>query len=101
MSRDAAIGVVGATGAVGRVTLALLRERGYENIRAFASERSAGTELDGLTVEAATPDALAAGDLDLCLFSVGAEASREPLPHALRGGAIAIGQSAGHRPPEP
>ena len=28
------VGVVGATGAVGRVTLALLRERGYENVRA-------------------------------------------------------------------
>src|SRR4051794_5111609 len=97
MSRDAAIGVVGATGAVGRVTLALLRERGYENIRAFASERSAGTELDGLTVEAATPDALAAGDLDLCLFSVGTEASRELVPHAVRGGAIAIDKSAAYR----
>src|SRR4051794_25698359 len=97
MSRDAAIGVVGATGAVGRVTLALLRERGYENIRVFASKRSAGTELDGLTVEEATPETLAAGDLDLCLFSVGTEASRELVPHAVRGGAIAIDKSAAYR----
>ena len=36
------IGVVGATGAVGTVTLSLLRERGYEHVRAFASARSAG-----------------------------------------------------------
>ena len=66
------IGVVGATGAVGRVTLRLLRERGHGEVRAFASARSAGQTLDGdLVVEEATPEALAAGDLDLALFSVG------------------------------
>ena len=97
MSRDAAIGVVGATGAVGRVTLGLLRERGYENIRAFASARSAGSEVDGLTVEEATPEVLSAGDLDFCLFSVGSTASRELVPHAVRGGAIAIDKSEAYR----
>jgi len=45
VGRDVAIGVVGATGAVGPVTLDLLRERGYENVRAFASARSAGKQL--------------------------------------------------------
>jgi len=94
---DAAIGVVGATGAVGRVTLGLLRERGYGNVRAFASARSAGSQLAGLIVEEATGDALSAGDLDLCLFSVGTEASRELVPHAVRGGAIAIDKSAAYR----
>src|SRR5438309_2003270 len=44
VGRHVAIGVVGATGAVGPVTLELLRERGYANVRAFASARSAGTE---------------------------------------------------------
>ena len=43
------IGVVGATGAVGTVTLELLRARGYEDVRVFASARSAGTTLDGRT----------------------------------------------------
>jgi aspartate-semialdehyde dehydrogenase len=95
--RDRAIGVVGATGAVGRVALALLRERGYDNVRAFASSRSAGAEIDGLTVEEATPEALAAGDLDLCLFSVGTAASRELVPHAIRGGAVAIDKSSAYR----
>jgi aspartate-semialdehyde dehydrogenase len=94
---DAAIGVVGATGAVGRVTLSLLRERGHENIRAFASARSAGTQVAGLTVEEATPDVLSAGDLDLCFFSVGTAASRELVPHTVRGGAIAIDKSAAYR----
>jgi len=45
-----------------RVALQLLAERGYENVRAFASGRSAGSKLpfgDGsLTVEEATPEAL-------------------------------------------
>ena len=40
--REARIGVVGATGAVGGVTLAILAERGYRNVRAFASARSVG-----------------------------------------------------------
>ena len=97
MSPDAAIGVVGATGAVGRVTLGLLRERGYENVRAFASARSAGSEVDGLTVEEATPEVLSAGDLDFCLFSVGSTASRELVPPAVRGGAIAIDKSEAYR----
>ena len=47
-SRDASIGVIGATGAVGTVTVDLLRERGYGNVRLFASARSAGKELDGI-----------------------------------------------------
>jgi aspartate-semialdehyde dehydrogenase len=91
------VAVVGATGAVGSVTLALLRERGYGDVRAFASARSAGTELDGLTVEEATPNALGAGDLDLCLFSVGTSASRELVPVAVAGGALCIDKSAAFR----
>lgn len=97
MSEQPRIGVVGATGAVGRVAVALLRERGYEHVRAFASARSAGTEVDGLRVEEATPAALAAGDLDVCLFSVGTDASRELVPHAVRGGALAIDKSSAYR----
>src|SRR5439155_234408 len=63
----------------------------------LAGARSAGAEVDGLTVEEATPDALAAGDLDLCLFSVGTAASRELVPHAVRGGAVAIDKSSAYR----
>ncbi len=95
--RSPRIGVVGATGAVGRITLGLLRERGYENVRAFASARSAGTLLDGLLVEEATPEALARGDVDVFLFSVGATASRELVPHASRGGALCVDKSAAFR----
>jgi aspartate-semialdehyde dehydrogenase len=97
VERDVAIGVVGATGAVGRVALELLRERGYTNVRAFASDRSAGKQVDGLTVEEATPDVLGAGDLDVCFFAIGTAGSRELVPHAVRGGAIVIDKSSAYR----
>jgi aspartate-semialdehyde dehydrogenase len=94
---DTRIGVVGGTGAVGTVTLGLLREQGFEHVRVFASARSAGKEIDGYTVEEATPDALSRGDVDLFLFSVGTGASRELVPHAVRGGAIAVDKSSAYR----
>jgi len=94
------IGVVGATGSVGTITLELLAERGYD-VRAFASARSAGSRLaygdDEIVVEKATPDALAAGDLDLVLFSVGTGASRQLVPIASAAGAICIDKSSAYR----
>jgi aspartate-semialdehyde dehydrogenase len=101
MSGDPRIGIVGATGAVGTVTLGLLAQRGYSNVRAFASARSAGGSVAfgdrKLPIEEATPDALSAGDLDLVLFSVGTSASQELVPHAVRGGAVAVDKSSAYR----
>jgi aspartate-semialdehyde dehydrogenase len=97
MAESPRIGVVGATGAVGTVTLELLRERGYENVRVFASARSAGRDLGGWTVEEATPEALARGDVDIFLFSVGTSASRELVPRAVEGGALAVDKSSAYR----
>jgi aspartate-semialdehyde dehydrogenase len=101
MANGPRIGVIGATGAVGTITLQLLAERGYDQVRAFASARSAGGRVafgdDELAVEEATPGALAAGELDLCLFSVGTSASRALVPHASAGGAISIDKSSAYR----
>jgi aspartate-semialdehyde dehydrogenase len=97
VAEQPSIGVVGATGAVGTVTLDLLRARGYENVRIFASARSAGKQLGEWTIEEATPDALSRGDVDVFLFSVGTSASRELVPHAVRGGAIAVDKSSAYR----
>jgi aspartate-semialdehyde dehydrogenase len=91
------LGVVGATGAVGRVVVGLLGERGFDDVRLFASSRSAGTEIDGRLVYEATPWALSAGDLDVCFFSVGSKASRELVPHAVRGGALCVDKSEAFR----
>ena len=91
------VAVVGSTGAVGTLVVDLLQQRGFDNLRLFASERSAGKVQNGITVEQATPEALAAGDLDLALFSVGTSNSRELVPHAVRGGAVCIDKSAAFR----
>jgi aspartate-semialdehyde dehydrogenase len=95
------IGVVGATGAVGTVALQLLAERGFTDVRVFASERSVGRRVPfgdrELVVEEASAEALAAGDLDLCFFSVGTATSRELVPHAVRGGAVCIDKSDAYR----
>src|SRR5262245_29208059 len=101
MDAQPRIGVVGATGAVGTVTLQLLAERGHERVRAFASSRSAGARLpyggDELLVEEATPAALGAADVDLFLFSVGTAASRELVPVASAAGAICVDKSSAYR----
>jgi aspartate-semialdehyde dehydrogenase len=93
------IGVVGATGAVGQVTLDLLAERGFVQVRAFASERSAGSSVPygdaELVVEEATGDTLR--DLDLCFFSVGTAQSAELVPAAVRAGAVCIDKSSAFR----
>jgi aspartate-semialdehyde dehydrogenase len=94
------VGVIGATGAVGTVTLELLAAREYQ-VRAFASARSAGVRVpfgdDEIVVEEATPEALAAGDIDLFLFSVGTGASRELVPVASAAGAICVDKSSAYR----
>jgi aspartate-semialdehyde dehydrogenase len=89
------IAVVGATGAVGGVMIDLLQERGFDDVRAFASARSAGTNVRGLRVEEATPDTLTG--FDVCFFSVGAKASRQLVPHAMRGGALCVDKSEAFR----
>jgi aspartate-semialdehyde dehydrogenase len=75
----------------------MLLDRGYDNLRLFASARSAGKEQHGITIEEATPEALSAGELDLALFSVGTSASQELVPHAVRGGAVCVDKSAAFR----
>jgi aspartate-semialdehyde dehydrogenase len=94
------IGVVGATGAVGRVTLDLLAERGFGQVRAFASARSAGSSIPygntELVVEEADADSLGS-DLDLCFFSVGTAQSAELVPPAVAGGAVCVDKSSAFR----
>jgi aspartate-semialdehyde dehydrogenase len=92
---SARVGILGATGAVGGVLRELLRD--WDDVRYFASARSAGSELDGRVVEEATPDVLEAGGLDICFSAIGATASLELVPHVVRGGAVAIDKSSAWR----
>jgi aspartate-semialdehyde dehydrogenase len=66
-------------------------------VRLFASARSVGRALDGAIVEEATPDALAAAEVDAFLFAVGASTSLELVPHAVRSGALCIDKSSAFR----
>jgi aspartate-semialdehyde dehydrogenase len=99
------VGIVGATGQVGAVMRTLLAERNLpiEELRFFASERSAGTTLpwgDGeITVEnAATADPTG---LDIALFSAGASTSRVQAPRfAAAGVTVVDNSSAWRRDPE-
>ena len=99
--RPARLGVVGATGAVGTVTLELLAERGFDDVVAFASSRSAGTTVAyagrELTVQEATPERLAEAGLDLCLFSVGTGPSSELVPPTADSGVTCIDKSDAFR----
>jgi aspartate-semialdehyde dehydrogenase len=92
------VAVVGATGVVGTTMLALLREREFpaDEIVPFATERSAGKVLDGLTVRGLTADADLDG-FDIALFSAGAGTSREWAPKFVEHGAIVIDNSSAFR----
>src|SRR5262249_38874909 len=59
--------------------------------------RSAGLEIDGVRVEEATPDALASAGVAVFFFAIGASASRELAPHAVRGGAAVLDKSSAWR----
>lgn len=89
------IAVVGATGAVGTTMLKLLREREFpaSEIVPFASERSAGREVEGFTVRALAADA-DIGGFDLALFSAGSGVSREWAPRFVEQGAVVVDNSS-------
>jgi len=92
------VAVVGATGAVGTVMLALLRERELpaSEIGAFASGRSVGRELDGgLVVQALTEETIQG--FDVALFSAGATRSREWAARFVDAGAVVVDNSSAFR----
>jgi aspartate-semialdehyde dehydrogenase len=95
------IGVVGATGAVGTVTLELLAHRGFSEVHAFASSRSAGSDVPfgarSLRVAEATPEALASAGLDVCFFSVGTGPSTKLVPPTADTGTRCIDKSDAFR----
>jgi aspartate-semialdehyde dehydrogenase len=88
------VAVVGATGAVGTVMRAKLRERGFPaaEIVPFASARSVGRELDGVPCRALADDTIQG--FDLALFSAGASTSGEWAPRFVEAGAVVIDNSS-------
>ncbi len=103
------IGVVGATGQVGRVMLLLLAERAvpHSRIRAFASARSAGSTVEFAGSEVLVEDAETAdltspaGRVDIAIFSAGGGTSQRLAPRFAAAGAVVVdNSSAWRRDPE-
>jgi aspartate-semialdehyde dehydrogenase len=95
------VGVVGATGQVGKVMRRLLEEREFPiaSIRFFATARSAGTTLafkghDVVVEDAETADPTG---LDIALFSAGATGSRAQAPRFAAAGVTVIDNSSAWR----
>lgn len=93
----------GATGAAGTVALAILAERGYENVHAFASGRSTGSRIAygerSLLVKEVTAEALQRlGEARaIGFFAVSAETSRGIIPEAVAAGMTCIDKSSAFR----
>jgi len=101
MSKKPSLAVVGATGAVGTVMLDILSKRKdvYGEIRLIASARSAGKKLmcrgKELTVVALSPEAFEG--IDIAMFDVPDEVSKEWAPIAANKGAVVVDNSGAFR----
>jgi aspartate-semialdehyde dehydrogenase len=95
------IGIVGATGQVGVAMRQILEQRNFpvEEIRFFASARSAGMVLPYAGREIVVEDASTAdpSGLDIALFSAGATTSRALVPAFAAAGAMVIDNSSAFR----
>ena len=95
------LAVVGATGAVGTAMLGILSERPdvWGEIRLIASARSAGKKLmcrgEELTVVALTPESF--DGIDVAMFDVPDEISKEWAPIAASRGAVVVDNSGAFR----
>ena len=101
MSKKPSLAVVGATGAVGTVMLDILSKRKdvYGEIRLIASARSACKKLicrgEELTVVALSPEAFEG--IDIAMFDVPDEVSKEWAPIAVSKGCVVVDNSGAFR----
>ncbi|MCU1659165.1 MAG: asd [Pseudonocardiales bacterium] len=95
------VGVVGATGQVGTVMRRILAERAFpvDEMRYFASARSAGSTLpwEGVDVRVEDADLADPSGLDIALFSAGGATSKELAPRFAAAGVTVIDNSSAWR----
>lgn len=98
------LAVVGATGQVGRVMRQILVDRDFpaDNVRFFASARSAGKEIDFRGEKIVVEDVAATSTedlkgIDIALFSAGGGTSREHAPRFAEAGATVVDNSSAWR----
>ena len=95
------LAIVGATGMVGQEFIKILKQRDFPiyNISLLASDRSAGKKVyfSNREVEVKETSSELLKDIDIALFSAGAEVSRHFSPIAAKAGAIVIDNSSAFR----
>ena len=101
MSVGKRVGIVGATGAVGRELMELLESRNFpvEELRLLASPRSVGKKLPfrGESIEVREARAEEFEGLDFLFLSAGGDRSKEMAPLAAKAGAVVIDNSSAFR----
>ncbi|HLQ61887.1 MAG TPA: aspartate-semialdehyde dehydrogenase [Candidatus Acidoferrales bacterium] len=100
-SRRFNVAVVGATGMVGQEMLRVLAQRRFPvgRVKALASERSAGREFpfNGARLQIEALDESSFEDVDLALFSAGADIALALAPVAVEAGALVVDNSSAWR----
>ena len=99
--RNANIGIIGSTGAVGVEALKLLSELAHpvDKIQLFASERSKGKKVpylgSELTVKTSSDESFK--EIDVGLISVSSEVSKELAPQIVKNGGVVIDDGSAYR----
>lgn len=96
------VGVVGASGLVGRNIVSILEERKFpiEELRLFASAKSRGKEIffnDKVIKIEELNEAVFESDLDLLFFAAGSDVSKKYIPELMKKGIICIDNSSNFR----
>ncbi|GAB4302038.1 MAG: aspartate-semialdehyde dehydrogenase [Myxococcota bacterium] len=101
MRSDFHVAVVGASGLVGRKMVEVLEKRRFplKRLSLFASSRSAGDiiEFNGEEIEIQDVEKMDSGDIDIALFSAGAERALKYAPIFAEAGALVIDNSSAFR----
>jgi aspartate-semialdehyde dehydrogenase len=95
------VAIAGATGAVGKLLVQVLEERGFPigEMRYLASSRSAGKVMkwkgEDVVIQEMTADSFKG--IDIALFSAGGGRSKEFAPAAVKAGAVVVDNSSAFR----
>ncbi len=95
------VAIVGATGAVGRECLKILKERNFplKKLKLLASERSHGkvVNFDGENIKVEKAEPRSFEGIDIAIFSAGSRVSKQLAPEAVKRGAVVVDNSNAFR----
>ena len=97
------VGILGATGAVGQEMIKVLQERKFpvNNLRLFASSRSAGKEIQfngtNVFIEEAKEDSKLYEGLEIVLGALDNDLAKKIIPNVVKAGAVVIDNSSAYR----